>query len=112
MISVLQGLADPPELEEEPDDLPKAKGEKPVKFPSQGNDLWIGAFFSFDFFSKETVHTRLAVQRTSCVYEQICPNCFGSGRDSMFSTPFPDVFCIPVSPAAASSQESYIRCEV
>lgn len=111
MISVPQGLADPPELEEEPDDLPKAKGEKPVKFPSQRNDLWIRAFSNFDFFSKETIHTCLAVQRTSCVYEQICPNRFGSGRSSMFSTPFPDVFCIPVSPTAASSQESYINCK-
>lgn len=32
---------------EELDDLPKEKGEKkPVRFPSQGNNLWIGAFSS------------------------------------------------------------------
>lgn len=45
----------------------------------------------FNFFSKETVRTHLAVQRTSCAYEQICPKRSGSGRGSMFSTPFPDV---------------------
>jgi len=88
-----------------------SRGQKPVRFPSQGSDLWIGAFSNLDFFSKETVRTRLAVQRTSCAYEQICPNHFGSGRSSMFSTRFPDVFCIPVSPAAASSQKSYISCK-
>lgn len=37
MISILQGLADPLELEEEPDDLPKAKGEEKsqLSFPAR-----------------------------------------------------------------------------
>lgn len=67
MISAPQGLADPPELEEEPDDLPKAKGENPVKFPSQRNDLWIRAFSNFDFFSKETIHTSRCSKDILCV---------------------------------------------